>query len=369
KEDGSLFPIADSTLNAVWVDGVSINRPFNPVSAGTAGYNNNTDVNGAASDSGLTILTGQNGVVYQTGSSASCTGAPGINCSCSGSGSTRVCKTDTRWRCGTGTTVQNSNSAYTAASPMDGATHTMSDGTSVTYPNGGPYYYRLKTGVTVNLKAYGKPATSTDLTTLYTASNWEPMPVPTSQYQNFANWYGYYRTRSQMARTALSRVFGVIGTPQKANIRVTWQNLGFNNNLNWSSPNTSSAGGTTVASGTQIVELDDNTPYTGVNAASGNNTWRQAFFNWIYNVKANNSTPSRNALLRAGNFFKSGQGVTNLTNPYYQPASSNSSGRELACRQNFHILMTDGLYNQPAQNAPVSGYNTQSSSITLPGNP
>jgi hypothetical protein len=31
---------------------------------------------------------------------------------------------------------------------MDGATHTMSDGTSVTYPNGGPYYYRLKTGVT-----------------------------------------------------------------------------------------------------------------------------------------------------------------------------------------------------------------------------
>ena len=51
------------------------------------------------------------------------------------------------------------------------------------------------------------------------------MSVPSSQYQNFANWYAYYRYRNLMARTSMSRVFGVIGTPTSANVRVLWQNI------------------------------------------------------------------------------------------------------------------------------------------------
>jgi type IV pilus assembly protein PilY1 len=66
----------------------------------------------------------------------------------------------------------------------------------------------------------------------YTASNWEAVSVPASQYQNFANWYAYYRYRNLMARSAMARVFGVIGGKSAANVRVTWQNLGNNSNFN-----------------------------------------------------------------------------------------------------------------------------------------
>jgi type IV pilus assembly protein PilY1 len=385
KEDGQPFALTiDSTLQAVFVDGVSVGRPF-PTPAltqtGVIAFNNNTDVNGSASDTGRTNLMGK--LFVQNGSSATCTGQPGT-CSCTGTAGSpsRVCTTDNRWQCGTGAATQNTNSRYTAASPMDGLSHTLSDGTSVVYGpaplalvggGGGPYYFRYKLvcgaagaqpspncATAVPLDAYGKPSSAAALTALYTASNWEAVPVPTgaASYGNFANWYAYYRTRNQMARSAMSRVFGVIGTPQKSNIRVTWQNLGNNTNLNWA-PASGSSGGT-AAPTVNIVELDDNTPYAGPNAAVGNNTWRQAFFNWLFNVTANNGTPSRGALLRAGNYFKRGQGVTNISNPYWQPQGTD--GRELACRQNFHLLMTDGLYNQPVTTAPPgTGFNTNTS--------
>ncbi|MDR3388342.1 MAG: PilC/PilY family type IV pilus protein [Rudaea sp.] len=364
KEDGTLFPNADATLQALWIDGIAVNRPYNAVTAATtAGYNGNMDLNGGSNDTGTTNAMGPNAFTYSTGSSATCGSYPSSVCSCSGSGSSKTCKvSDIRWTCGTGATT---SANWTGASPMNNTTVTLSDGTSSVYPNGGPYYYRLKTTVTINLNAYGLPATNADLVKLYTAGNWEAVPVPTSQYQNFANWYAYYRARNLMARSSLARVFGVLGTPQKANIRVTWQNLGNNNNLNWTA--TTSTG---AYAGTQIVELDDTTsaPSTAPYSAgqSGNSGWRQAFFNWIYNVQANNGTPSRNALLRAGNYFKTGNGVTTIKNPYWQPANGATAGRELACRQNFHILMTDGLYNQPAVSSPGS---PTSSSWTLPTNP
>jgi type IV pilus assembly protein PilY1 len=381
KEDGSAFTLAiDSTLQSVYVDAVSVGRPFNPVTAAaTAAFNNNTDVNGGASDTGRTNLMGI--FYHQTGSAAICP-ATVPNCTCSGSGSSKVCSAENRWQCGTGAATQNTNSRYTALSPMDGTSHILSDGSSVIYGpslgvTGGPYYYRYKLvcgtagaqatpncATAVPLDAYGKPSSAAALTALYTASNWEAVPVDPATYANFANWYAYYRTRNQMARTAMSRVFGVLGTPQKSNIRVTWQNLGNNTNLNWV-PASGSSGGT-AAPATNIVELDDNTAYTGPNAATGNNTWRQAFFNWLYNVKANNGTPSRGAVLRAGNYFKTGQGVTNISNPYWQPQGTD--GRELSCRQNFHLLMTDGLYNQPVATAPPGASYSTNSGHALPTN-
>jgi len=380
KEDGSLFVAADATLAKVWVDGVAVSRPWNATTAATtATYENNTDVNGSSNDANIANLIGGLTTV-SSGSSATCGSYSSSVCACSGSGSSKVCKADLRWQCGTGTTVQNSDSDYVLTypnlSPMDGASHTLSDGTSVTYPNGGPYYYRYKLacgtsgaqaspncGTAITLDAYGK-FTSTSLTALYTASNWEAVPVPSSQYQNFANWYAYYRTRSQMARTALSRVFGVLGTPQKANIRVTWQNLGNNSTKNW--PATT---GTTSPTSQRIVELDDTTSFTTTDSsdsATGNNTWRQAFFNWIYNAKAGGSTPTRTALLRAGSFFQRGKSASApLSDPYWQPQGA--GGRELACRQNFHLMMTDGLYNSPTANPPTA-FSTQSVQ-SLPSNP
>lgn len=342
--DGTNFPVADSTLTAVWVDGMAVNRPLNPASVGTAAYNNNPDLD-YPSAGALTDLTGTT--------------------------TTKKGKTtDNRWTCGKGGSNQGSQDGYNTASPMDGASHTLSDGTTVTYPNGGPYYYRLKTGVTVNLNAQGKPKTTSDVQALYNTSNWEAVPVPAAQYQNFANWYAYYRTRNQMARSAISRVFGT-GTLAAntsdggfgSSIRMAWQNL--------------NSGTYNLPSSAIITSLID-TAACSSNTASPSTTqqqgavktapacYRSAFFNWIYQVPASGGTPTRAAIAKAGQFFSRGNGNTGATgtlqDPYWQPpATGTGDGTELVCRQNYQMLVTDGLWNGDS-NGP------KRSTLTLPSN-
>lgn len=421
KEDGSLFPPADATLANVQRDGIACNRPWSPspITCAATGstQKTNQDSGGSANDNQVDNLTGTNNytITYQCktrDSSNTCVNASQL------SGYPKINNgTDNRWGSG--------SSGTTTTSPMDGQLHMLSDGTLsqygpagtasignttsvsggyqtiVTYSGvgGGPYYWRYKqvcassvtaktsppmgdtianwpasdgncapawsASSTNGLNAYGKP-TGTDVTNLYTAGYWEAVPVANtgSKWQNFANWYSYYRTRNLMTRTALSRVFGVIGTPQKSSIRVSWQNLGLKNRPNWQY----SSNGTTAISGTQIVELDDTStvptaaPYSGDGSAA-NTGWRQAFFNWIFNTGASTNTPSLHAMMRVGDFFTKGKGTYNLTNPYYQPGGSGKI--EVACRQNYHMFVTDGFYNETSPNNSADTNKTW----TLPANP
>ena len=363
------FPNADSTLNAVWIDGIAVNRPMNPASStGTIAYNNNPDLD-YPSTSARTNIMGTNS---------------GGN--------------DNRWQCGNGSGSNQGQSAFWAsASPMDGASHTLSDGTKVTYPNGGPYYYRLKKTVAVQVDSYGNPtytgcntANCDGLHTLYNASNWEAVPitntnvtiggVTVNQYQNFANWYAYYRTRNQMARSSLSRVFGSSALSATtadggfgSDIRVTWQNL--------------NTGAYQLPSNAIISALIDTSACTSGNTANPQTVqragatqtppdcYRSAFFNWIFQIPAGGGTPTRAALVRAGDFFKRGSGNTgttgNLEDPYWQPPPSNATGannvgNELYCRQNFHILITDGLWNGDANGPSYSSLTLPAGGATLP---
>ena len=273
---------------------------------------------------------------------------------------------DNRWECGTAST---SDDGWSSTSPMDGQSHVLSDGKTYTYPNGGPFYYRMKKGTVINLNTAGTPSTTTDVQNIYTSSNWEAVPVPASQYQNFANWYAYYRARNLMARSSLSRVFGSSSLAATTStggygstIRVAWQNL---NTTTYKLPTS-----------TLISSLIDTTPTTCASteptlgsAAQQTGTvtaapacYRSDFFNWIFQVPAANSTPTRSAIVRAGKFFQRGYNSTtnvgntgatgDLHDPYWQPPStgtfnaSTNPGNELACRQNFHMLVTDGLWNQ-----------------------
>jgi type IV pilus assembly protein PilY1 len=311
RPDGTSFPNADASVTAVWNDGIAQNRKYNQQNSGTTDFTNQT--------------------------------------STSWWGGT----TTSYWECpfdyGNDYSLGNSGNHYSTTAPVAG---------------GGPYYYRLKaaalTTLTGQLDAYGNP-TSTGLNTLYKASNWEAVAVPSSQYQNWANWWAYYHTRNQMARTALSRVFGSSALAAitadggyGSDIRVTWQNL--------------NDGTYKFSKGTEIISaLIDTSNCTSGGSAnpstvqrSGTTTtppdcYRSAFFNWVFNTKASGSTPSRSAVVRAGQFFQRGFGNTgttgNLEDPYWQPPpngafSSTNPGNELYCRQNFHLLLTDGLWNQ-----------------------
>ena len=460
---GKSFLDADSTLKAVWVDGIDVNRPLNPVTADAdsiAAYNNNPDLNRATStgntynasaktnlmaqaaitnvttyyasfgstcssnaDSGscqtkssggssssgyyfyINYADGNTGsgistVYYGTGlkvrnsSSTGYTKVPGDKTSATKNYETwtvtapgiDTSQTDNRWQCGTGQAASGGGGdMWSGSSPMDGQTHTLSDGTSVTYPNGGPYYYRLKTTVTISLDQYGNPdSSSTGLKALYSANNWEAIPVLVSQYKNFANWYAYYRTRNQMARSAMSRVFGdpslaaaTANSGYGGNQRVAWQNL-----------NT----GTYKLPSTAIISelIDTANCKTGTNGAtaspsatqqSGTATappdcYRSAFYKWIFQGPASGGTPTRSGTNRAGQFFTRGKNHTgatgNLSDPYWQPPVSGSfdattnPGNELFCRQNYHMLVTDGLWNGSADGPKTSTLTLPSSAVTLP---
>jgi type IV pilus assembly protein PilY1 len=350
-EDGSSFPNADATLKNVWVDGIAVNRPKNAVTPAAPTYRNNPDVNGQASDSTAANLTG-------TGTNA--------------------------WRCGGSAGTANSPGYYGATGLSDGW-GTVSSGNFTPAPSpfasgGGPYYYQFDPAKlsSIQVDANGNP-TSAGVVSLYTAANWLPVlidvnapltingnPVTVNGVaytngQNFANWYAYYRTRSLMARTSLSIAFAKIGSTASAPIRVAWQNLG---NNTWAN----APGSGLLKIGTSIIaSLDDSSgntfPTPSSSATAGN--YRQSFFNWIYSVGAYNGTPTRGAVANVGKFFQSGKGVTGATNPYWQ-SSPGGGGQELACRQNYSLLITDGYWNRDITAQAAAAFANTQAGVTLP---
>jgi type IV pilus assembly protein PilY1 len=153
-----------------------------------------------------------------------------------------------------------------------------------------------------------------------------------AERQNFANWFSYYSNRYLLARTAMTRSFGV----QDAGLRVAYQQinaLGFN-------------------PGTSTLNKFDGVARTN-------------FFQRIYSLPTSGGTPNRNALNRAGRLFAYGTpAITNNTNPYWEGAPVS---RELTCRQNFHIHVTDGYSNGPNPSpTPAFGWATLTAGRTLP---
>ena len=433
KANGSLFPNADKTLAAVWLDGVGVNRPYSPVTADTySSYRNNP--NGTTDPTGLTDLTGTinyktNTIIFvKFGDSTACpanadagscqvtnsatssggtnrfwisnytTSGSGIGAVYSGSSlKTRlssgggydridgdktsatatfakwtVTTTDTssvvsdnRWKCGYG------------SSPMDGSS---ADSDGNTYPNGGPYYYRYKsTAPTITVDTFGNPD-SAGRGNLYSSANWEAVAVPNTtvtingqsvnQWQNFANWYAYYRTRNLMTKTALSRVFGSLGATTVTggfgnSIRAAWQNI---NDGTFKLPSSAIITSLIDASGCDASSTTTSSP-SAIQQSGAIKTppdcYRSAFFNWMFQTDASGGTPNRASTIRAGKFFQRGNGNTggtgNLQDPYWDPPKvSGADGLELVCRQNYHMLVTDGYWNEGDPTLPTPFQTSQS---------
>lgn len=146
--------------------------------------------------------------------------------------------------------------------------------------------------------------------------------------QNFANWYSYYRTRNLMTRTSVSRAFAQLGD----NIRVAWQTI----------------------NDVPLTDDDEIRAMAGTTADS----WRHKFFTFLYDVHTAGSTPNRRATLRAGKFFQ--RPVTNLDNknPYWNGLSGDDAAN-LSCRQNYHMLVTDGYWNFSNPTVPTGFFGVQ----------
>lgn len=142
--------------------------------------------------------------------------------------------------------------------------------------------------------------------------------VPSTEQQNFANWYSFYRTRSLATATAANLAFHSL--PE--NVRITWQMLNSCQGIG-----SGSCSGRTGSFPNYLRNF------------SGNQ--RQSFFDWLSDIPASGSTPLRAATQRAGEFLKR----TDVNGPWADSPGS-SIGAKFSCRPSYHILMTDGVWNE-----------------------
>ena len=158
--------------------------------------------------------------------------------------------------------------------------------------------------------------------------------------QNFANWYSFHRTRNLAVISAASLAFANLS----ASSRLSWQAL----NTCRDSPGslvTRNCSGWSSSFGSNAIN------------AFGDTDHRRNFYDWLSRLPMGGDTPLRQALTRAGEYFK----TTGENSPYDNDFRTGNPG-QYSCRRNFHILMTDGIWND----SNASYGNDDNASLTLP---
>jgi len=157
-----------------------------------------------------------------------------------------------------------------------------------------------------------------------------PKCTRTEELQNYANWFTYYRTRNLAAKGAVSRAFGVQGEAMR---------LGYGRINNW-----------TLAS---LDGVSTKTLERGVRDFTLGSSDRQAFFDWLYTVPFTGGTPLRRATDEVGQYFMR----TDNRGPWGNTPGSDDAAAHLECRKSYHILMTDGMWNNndPSGRAQTAG--------------
>lgn len=135
------------------------------------------------------------------------------------------------------------------------------------------------------------------------------------EIQNFANWFQYHRSRILTARGAIGKAFTRM--PDQARVGFAAINNGF-----------SIIDGVSTRAVLRPVR-------------QFNLSGRQAFYDELYGRVINNfGTPLRLAAEAVGGYFER----ADARGPW-STTPGQSGGEDLACRQSFHILMSDGFWN------------------------
>jgi type IV pilus assembly protein PilY1 len=306
--DGTTFPDAGSAnsdgsynISYVWLNGIDVNRPNNNVTKlADVAVLSDRNSSGGYMDNRVSKLDGI--VTYKKNGN--------IN-------------SDNRWDCTSQVT-----------SPLNG---NDGDANGVVQA-GGPYYWRLKASVKID---NGDGTVNT--ARLYNEDNWEYVAVPASQYKNFANWFAYYRTRNMMTRTALSRAFAKIGN----SVRIAWQNM-----MNQRDATDATDLSVRFGSTAQLLDIGDLS-----------SSVRASFYDWMFQVVGGNSTPARAATIRAGNIFRAPL-TKDANDPYWNGLTAKADSADLTCRKNFHMLVTDGYWNEGDPTAPAATTNPTTPGLT-----
>lgn len=146
---------------------------------------------------------------------------------------------------------------------------------------------------------------------------------------NFANWWAYYHTRMQTAKSGITTAFAALENKYR---------LGYMSINN--------------ASGSDFLNISDLTTASG----GQKNQW----FNKVANAKPSGGTPLRRALSNAGRIYagkvSSYAGIT-VTDPM-----------QYACQRNVTLLSTDGYWNKFRTDLPATGPGYKIDGTTAVGN-
>ncbi len=150
-------------------------------------------------------------------------------------------------------------------------------------------------------------------------------PGGTDEQQNFANWFSFARTRNLATQTAASLAFATVDP----DVRVAWQALN------------SCRGGTNtlVTTDCEGWRRNHDNVSNAINKFTG--THKQNFYNWLFQLPTDNSTPLPTAMRRVGQYYSLNTGATS---PYNDTPGVDGSS-QLVCRRNYHVMMTDGIWN------------------------
>ena len=191
------------------------------------------------------------------------------------------------------------------------------------------YRWRLNTnGTSISrCNANSSCTNSSGCTTVANGSNatitWDHGSTPVTrtvaaEWQNYANWYHYHRTRMKMAKAASSRAFAQLW-PEDERESTPGYRVGF----------------TTINSDSIIqnipVDSDD-----GLFRGSNRTNWFSTL-NSTATPSSSALTPLRASLDRAGQYFSS--------NTASGPWGPQAAAEQFSCRQNFTIMTTDGYWN------------------------
>ena len=190
------------------------------------------------------------------------------------------------------------------------------------------------------------PAGCGGLTATTTVACYIKVVIPTTDghQQNFANWYSFYKTRNLSVASAANIALYDLNP----RFRMSWQSLNvckdFNNSncKGWDNP------GTSIPNKLRPLEA------TGQKAS---------FYKYLSRLPASGNTPLRSAVDRAGTFIK-GTGIESPRANQLGISESGPDGSPIsACRGNYHVLLTDGVWNN-AETGFTAG-NLDNSAVTL----
>lgn len=211
----------------------------------------------------------------------------------------------------------SANSVTTVTSNMTGGSDAIAAGTSLIVRKGTGTFSR--TDIVLSNNAYTKAASRADC--LGATCTYD------EEMTNFANWYAYYRTRMQMAKTAVGRAFVSINDTYRVGFITICPVSGVDCS---DTVNGSMNQNVVAAKYLRIADFDT--------------TQKLNWYKKLYTQVPANFTPLREALARVGLIFAGKVGGGNST-PLTGGLAAADDPMTASCQPNFAILSTDGYWN------------------------